>query len=156
MTPFILLLLGLFFILLEFYLPGAIMATLGGLMVVSSVIVFVQQSNSPAAILLFTLGVCISIVFLIKYTLKRIPKAKPNFSIYLNKDQEGYQASTYDKNAIGKTGTVLADLKPGGYILVDGKRQQAISISGYIAQGEEVKVIGGEGESLIVKNKKAE
>lgn len=154
MTPFILLLLGLLFILLEFYLPGTIMAILGFIMVVASVLTFIGQSNSPAAILLFTIGVCISIIFLIKYTLRRIPKAKSEYSIYLKGDQEGYQASTYDASAVGKTGTVLADLKPGGYILVDGKRLQAISISGYIAQGEEVLVIAGEGESLIVKQKK--
>lgn len=151
MIPFLLLLLGLLFIFLEFYLPGTVMAILGTIMVVISVILFIQESNSPAAILIFMIGALSSIALLIKYTIWRIPKSKPEFSIYLKSDQEGFQASKYDASAIGKKGIVLADLKPGGYILVDDKKLQAISISGYIAKGEEVVVIGGQEESLIVK-----
>jgi membrane-bound ClpP family serine protease len=154
MTPFILLLLGLLLIFLEFYMPGAIMAILGTIMVVASIFSFIGQDHSLEAILIFTLGVVASVIFLIKYTLKYIPKAKNDYSIYLKGDQEGYVASTFDKSAIGKNAKVLADLKPGGYILVDGKRQQAISISGYISEGNEVIVIAGEGESLIVKKVK--
>jgi len=45
----------------------------------------------------------------------------------------------------------LTDLKPGGYILVEGKQHQALSNTGYIVKGKEVKIIGGQEESLIVK-----
>lgn len=151
MTPFILLFLGLLLIFLEFYIPGAIMAILGTIMVIASIFSFIGQDHSPEAILLFTLGVIVSVIFLIKYTLKYIPKTKSDYSIYLKGDQEGYIASTFDQSAIGKNAKVLADLKPGGYILVNGKKQQALSISGYIPEGQEVVVIAGEGESLIVK-----
>ncbi len=83
--------------------------------------------------------------------MRYIPKAKSGFSIYSNKDQEGYQASEYDVNAIGKKGKVISDLKPGGFIMVDGKKQAAISESGYISHGAEVIVLSGDGESLMVK-----
>lgn len=69
-------------------------------------------------------------------------------------EQEGYKASSYETQAIGMTGVVMADLKPGGYILIDGKKQQAISIDGYLPQGTEVTVIGGNEESLIVRKSK--
>jgi membrane-bound ClpP family serine protease len=156
MIPFILLALGLLLILMEFYLPGAIMGIIGSLIILLSLVLFINEHSSPLAILLFILGVVASVILLIRFALWRIVHAKPDYSIYLNQDQEGYQASYYDKTAIGKTGIVLSDLKPGGYIKVEGKQHQAISLSGYISKGEEVIVIGGQEESLTVKLKKKE
>lgn len=154
MNPFILLLLGLLLIFLEFYVPGAIMGIAGGLMVFTSIIFFAMQSESSIAIALFIIGAAICLVFLVKFALWRIRTAKPGFSIYSADDQEGYVASHFDSTAIGKTGIVDTDLKPGGHIIVDGKRMQALSQSGYLTKGTEVIVIGGQEESLIVKRKK--
>lgn len=148
MTPYLLLALGLLFVLLEFYLPGAVLGTIGGILIVSSLINFAQSYDSVLANALFlflTIGLLIAVI---KFALWRIPKSK---SIYLKTDQEGYIASQYDRNAIGQTAVVFTDLKPGGYILIKGEQHQAISESGYLTKGAEVVVIGGEGESLIVK-----
>ncbi len=153
MISFLLLAIGLLLIMLEFYLPGAVMGVLGGLFVLASIITFASQTNSVVAIIIFIIFATISVALLIKFTLKKIVSTKSDFSIYSNKDQEGYQASSFDKTALGKAGTVLSDLKPGGYILVDGKQHQAISITGYIPKGEEVLVLTGQEESLIVKKK---
>lgn len=155
MIPIILLLLGLLLILFEFYLPGAIMGVLGAVSIVFSIILFAQSYALPLT-LLFILVTIVSIVLLIKFAMWRIVHAKPDRSIYLSKDQEGYQASTFDATTIGKTGIVLSDLKPGGYIIIDGNQHQAISITGYISKGEKVVVLSGQEESLIVKSIKKE
>lgn len=152
MNSFFLLALGLLLILFEFYLPGAVMGILGGLLVVASIVLFASQSTSIIATTIFVLGAATCIIFLIRFALRRIVKAKPDYSIYLHKDQEGYQASSYDHTAIGKTGIVLSDLKPGGYILIEGKQYQALSVSGYLSKGTEVVVISGQEESLMVKS----
>lgn len=151
MTPFLLVILGLLLILFEFYLPGAVLGTLGGISILVGIFLFASQTSSLIAILLFILGSVIAVGLLIRFAIWRIKNAKPQYSIYSNDNQEGYQASSYDKHAIGKTGIVIADLKPGGYILVDGQQQPAISISGYIPKGESVVVIGGQEQSLMVK-----
>lgn len=143
--------LGLLLIFIEFYVPGAIMAIAGTVLIIFSVFQFSTASGSAIASILYIVAVLASIALTIKFALWRIKNAKPQYSIYSNSDQEGYFASSYDKSAIGKTGTVLSDLKPGGYIKVEGKQHQAISQSGYINRGEEVLVIGGQEESLIVK-----
>lgn len=153
MNPFMFLIVGLILIFLEFYLPGAVMGTAGALMIAASLFLFITESNSAWAIALFFLITAVSIVAVIKFALWYIPRAKPGKSIYSAADQEGYQASAFDATAIGKTGIVLSDLKPGGYILIEGVQHQAISESGYITQGEEVVVLRGEGESLIVQRK---
>lgn len=157
MTPFLLLFIGLLLILIEFYIPGAIMGVLGSIFVLVSILLFASQTNSLLAIVFFVLGTLVCVGLLIRFALWRIVRAKPEYSIYLNKDQEGYQASSFDREAIGKTGVVLSDLKPGGYILIDGKQHQAISLTGYISKGELVEVVSGQEESLIVKisNKEA-
>lgn len=151
MIPFLLIILGLILILFEFYLPGAILGILGGVSILVGVVIFASQTSSLTAIVLFIAGTAVAIGVLIRFAIWRIVNAKPNYSIYSNANQEGYQASTYDKAAIGKTGIVIADLKPGGYILVEGRQHPAISISGYIGKGEHVTIIGGQEQSLMVK-----
>ena len=135
MIPFLLVILGLALILLEFYIPGAVMGILGGISILSGILLFASQTASLTAIVLFVLGTAVMVWLLIRFALWRIVHSKPGYSIYLSSDQEGYQASEYDKNAIGKTGIVLADLKPGGFILVDVLQHPAISIIGYISKG---------------------
>lgn len=151
MIPFILLAVGLLLIFIEFYLPGAVMGITGAILLLASIFFFASQFNSPILTLLYIIGAGISVGFLIKFTLRRIVKAKPEYSIYSNKDQKDYVASSYDKTAIGKKGVVLADLKPGGYILIESKQHQAISLTGYLTKGTEVVVVSGDGESLLVK-----
>ena len=156
MTPFILLIFGLLLIFIEFYIPGAIMGIVGGLMVFTSIIMFAMQSQSPWEIAIYVVVVGIVLGYLIKFAIWRIRTAKPDYSIYSDDNQNGFQASSFDSTAIGKHGVVVTDLKPGGHILVDGKRLQAISQSGYLIKGTEVLVISGQEESLIVKPIKKE
>lgn len=152
MNSFICLAIGFLLIFIEFFVPGAIMGTLGGVFVLASLILFATESNSLLATLIYFIGVLASLGLLFKFALWRIRHASPDFSIYSDASQVGFQASNYDVKAIGKVGTVLSDLKPGGYIMIDGKQHQAISESGYIVKGSQVQVIGGQEESLIVKN----
>ncbi len=125
MNPYILWFLGLLLILLEFYIPGAIMGIAGGVMVFMSVLIFASESQSPLAITLFLTAVITSIILLIRFALWRIPRSKPGYSIYSDKDQTGYVASEYDKSAIGKEGNCLFRSKAGR--LHSHRRQTASS-----------------------------
>lgn len=154
MIVFLMLLLGLFLIFLEFYLPGAILGICGGVVIFASILVFANTSTSLVAVVGYVILCLASVGGVIKLAIWRIRAAKPEQSIYSEDSQTGYQASRYDREAIGKVGTASTDLKPGGYILVDGKRQQAISQAGYITKGTQVLVVGGQEESLIVKMQK--
>jgi len=152
MIPFIYLGLGLLLVLFEFYLPGAILGVIGGCLIFASLIIFASETSSIIAIIAYVLGTFIALALLIRFALKRIVNSRSVFSIYSREDQEGFKASSYDAAAIGKRGIVLSDLKPGGYILINGVQHQALSISGYIPKGHEVLVLSGQEESLIVKS----
>lgn len=151
MTPFIVLAIGLLLIFIEFYLPGAIMGIAGGILVATSIFMFAAQENATWAVILYLVAVVVLLVYLVKFAMWKIRTTKPEYSIYSDQSQTGFVASHYDKNAIGKEGVVLSDLKPGGYILIDGEQHQAISEGMYITKGSLVEVIGGQEESLIVK-----
>lgn len=149
---FVLLFLGLLLILMEFFLPGIILGALGGVSILASFIFFGMHTTSLLHLALFIVFSIMAVALVIKFALWRIVHAKPDYSIYSSSNQTGYQASHFDPTLIGKTGRVITDLKPGGYITIEGKQHQAISISGYIPKGEEVLVISGQEESLVVKH----
>ncbi len=151
MSPLVLLVIGFLLVFLEFYLPGAIMGIAGGVFILASLVLFAMQTGSPFGTILFVVAIVISLILLFKFAIWRIRTAKPSRSIYSNASQNGYQAVSFDSSAIGKEGIVLTDLKPGGFIIVDGKQQQAISQEGYLTKGTKVKVIGGEESNLIVR-----
>ncbi len=71
--------------------------------------------------------------------------------LVLEKDQEGYVASSFEAQMIGKTGTVMTELKPAGHILVEGQPYQALSEAGFLSKGDPIEVIGGRGAYLIVR-----
>lgn len=153
-TAIILVFVGLLLVFLEFFLPGGVMGIAGAIVVIGAMVLFAMQSESIVATIVFIGASVVAVGLLIRYALWRIKNSNPDYSVYSNGDQAGYYASEHDTDAVGKKAVVLTDLRPGGYILLEGKRVQAISKSGYIAKGAEVEVINGEEESLIVKEVK--
>ncbi|MBA3238612.1 MAG: serine protease [Parachlamydiaceae bacterium] len=151
MTAFILLLIGFALIFLEFFLPGAVMGIIGGILVIASIAAFAAESTSVISIIVYVTAVFVGLVIIANLAIKRMQKTAPKQTICSDANQDGYVASSFDSKAIGKRGVVLSDLKPGGYILVEGEKFQALSVSGYMSKGAEVEVIAGQEESLIVK-----
>jgi membrane-bound ClpP family serine protease len=144
---------GLVLIFLEFYLPGAVLGICGGVLLLASIAFFAMKYGADLPTFIYVFCVGLSFAAVIWFALWLIPRGRKG-GIYSNASQEGYVASSFDPETIGKKGIVVSDLKPGGYISVDGKQSQALSESGYISEGEEVIVLRGEGESLIVRKMK--
>ena len=151
MIPILLAVVWLFLVLAEFYLPGAIMGIMGGCLLVASVVLFAMESEQAWMTVVFATSILVALVFVIRYAILWISHAKSNSSIYLRGDQEGFVASTFDHTLIGKRGVVSADLKPGGFIQIGEEIYPAISVEGYLQKETPIAVIGGEGQSLIVK-----
>ncbi len=151
MSPWLLLLLGLILIFMEFYLPGTILGIMGGISLFASIVLFTMQSNSIVAVVAYLILVIFAFGVVLRLALRTIRSRKADRSIYSDDAQDGFQASEYDHAAIGKSGVAVTDLKPGGYVLVEGKRMQAISQAGYITKGSPIVVVDGQEESVIVK-----
>lgn len=151
MLSYLLSAVALLLIFLEFYLPGAIMATLGTILLIISISLFAADHGSGFEFLLFLIGNCIAVYAVIRLAIWKIKTSSGKFGIYSDSSQVGFIASTYDQSTVGKKGIVKTDLKPGGYVVIDGAVHQALSETGYLPKGTEIIVIGGQEESLIVK-----
>jgi membrane-bound serine protease (ClpP class) len=66
---------------------------------------------------------------------------------------QGFTASVYSENLIGKIGTVHSRLRPSGKIKLDGEIYDAYSRGEFLEQGEAIEVISTEGTSLRVKKR---
>lgn len=153
-SALILMLIGFFLLFVEFFLPGGIIGIAGGAVIVTALILFVVESESLIASILFITATAVALVFLVKYALYKVQHTRGTFSIYSNGSQEGYYASQNLTDAVGKTVRCMTDLRPGGYVDLNGERIQALSKSGYISKGSEVVIIGTDEESLIVTIKR--
>lgn len=139
---------SLILIYLEFFLPGAILGIFGGVGLFLSILLFLWESAHLWQIISFVVLICFCLVLTVKLALWKL-KQKPAF--FAKQEQSGYVASEFDSALIGKCGEALTDLKPAGYVQVEGARCQAVSESLYIKKGDSIKVVGGEGARLIVR-----
>jgi membrane-bound serine protease (ClpP class) len=64
---------------------------------------------------------------------------------------QGFTASVYSENLVGRIGTVHSRLRPSGKIELDGEIFDAYSRGDFLEQGEAIEVISTEGTSLRVK-----
>lgn len=151
MVPIVVLCIGLLVIFLEFFLPGGILALIGAVVIIASIVLYAIQDNSPLGIALFVIGAIIGVIATCKAALTLLRRSTPKAGWYSHADQEGYKATEFNSETIGKRGKAYSDLKPSGYVIVEGKRYQALSQSGYIEEGTDIQVIGGQGAYLLVK-----
>jgi len=147
----VLALLGLCLIYLEFFLPGAIFAIGGTILLLSSLFLLVAGKTKIVYFVLYTVLLLCFLLVVIKVALKKL---KSNKHIFLNSDQEGFKAATFRKELIGQTGLTSTDLRPSGKIYINDRYYSAISQENYIERGKKIKVIAGEGANLIVKELK--
>ena len=62
----------------------------------------------------------------------------------------GAEPSEYAE-VVGKKGTAATTLRPGGFVVVDGKRMAATSEGNFIESAEAVDDIGVKGNDLVVR-----
>ncbi|MBS0653976.1 MAG: NfeD family protein [Verrucomicrobia bacterium] len=143
-------LLGLALIYTEFFLPGGILAVIGSISLLASIILcFMHASTLWGS--LYILFLILAVIGICKLALWKMRRSKIKDRFYLEKDQEGFLAASFDQTLIGKTGTVFTELKPAGHILIEGTQYQALSEAGFLSKGETVEVVGGQGSHLIVR-----
>lgn len=149
----ILSLMGLILIYLEFFLPGSIFAIGGGVLLLTSLFFLIAEKVKLFHFIIYALILGFFILLVIKLALKKI---KTNKNIFLSSDQEGYRASFFKKELIGKSGVAFTDLRPTGKIFINDKCYFAITKENYIEKGKKIKIIAGQGANFIVKELKKE
>ena len=126
------------------------MAIGGALLLLSSLVIFHLSDSSGFSFALYALFLIAFLGIVLRLAIWRV---RSSSSICLKTDQEGYCASTYPKELIGKTGYAANDLHPSGHIVVEEQTFQALADQGYIEKGSLILITGGQGSHLIVHAK---
>lgn len=145
-------LVGIFLILLEFFLPGFVCGTVGALfLVVSSGIAIYQY---PQASVLIIVGEALAAVGCIIFGFYILPRTSLGRALILDTSQNkdaGWVSDVSDTSLVGALGEVFTALRPAGTIIVNGKRLSAVSNGEFIDDGVAVRVIEVHGNRIVVE-----
>lgn len=150
----ILFLVGLSLLLAEiFIIPGFGLAGIGGIIAILSSI-FLTFGNVIRATysILIALGISIvGVLLLIRY----IPSTRTwrKFILFTQQKRElGYTVGTKDlKRLTGKEGIAITPLRPSGIAEVNDKKLNVITRGEYVSSNTKIKIIGVEGNKIIVE-----
>jgi membrane-bound ClpP family serine protease len=152
MTPILLLFaIGIVFLGVEVLVPGAILGSIGALLMLGGcVLAFMEYGSGGGVIALLSGFTLASVVFYIEF--KILPKTKLGKRAFLTAEITGVAAALGNdaRTMIGKSAQALTMLSPSGYIIVDGQRYEAFCQSGQAAAGSDLQVVAADNFRLIV------
>lgn len=152
METVILLITGIIFIILEFFVPGGILGIIGvGAVVVSLFLSGYDLSHMALSILIaMIVGIA---AFIILY--RRADAEKGFFKRIILKDrtmtEQGYVTTDVKTEYLGKKGMTVTPLRPAGIAEIVDERVDVVSEGTYIEQGKKVEVIAVEGMRIVVR-----
>lgn len=136
---------GLFLLVLEFYLPGGIMAIGASVLFLSSLFVFHRMVDGAGPLLLYAVALGGAAFAIVRAAQSRLEKRDSPRSA------DPIEAVLYSREWVGKRGFAATDLNPQGKISIDDRTYEAKSESGRIEKGTPVLILEGKGSLLIVK-----
>jgi len=143
---------GIVLILAEVFLPGGIIGGIGFICIGFSIYFSYREYDVPglaiSAVLLITAGILAWLL-----ALRLLPKTSMGNDLFLNKTQKGYDTRKEGiVGLVGKNGTAISGLRPTGKVEIEGQKHDAVTEGEFIAQGENVLVVGVRSNQLIVEN----
>lgn len=151
-TSLIILLTGIGLLILEVLIPGFGLPGISGIILVILGIFMITESTAMS--LGLALGITFLVILLSLYIIKKVMKKNKLKNIILDtslsKEKEYLSTDSMDKYN-NKTGITLTQLRPSGFIEIEGKKLDALSDDGFIAKGIEVKVLKVEGAKIFVR-----
>ena len=159
-------LVGLLLIGLEItVIPGFGVAGIAGILFTFSALVLVMLNNDnfdftfvPLSEILLafstTLGALLGSFLIMFFGGVRLTNSKFFERVALTTTQqkaEGYTARFHKETMVGKEGTAHTILRPSGKVKIEDNIYDAFTRGSYIEKGDKVRVIGEEGNALLVK-----
>lgn len=135
---------------LEVFIPDLILAAAGILCLVGACVVafsaFPPQTAAWISMGLVTVTLTAFMIWLVK-----IPNSRAGRRISLNDNLHDAKSSVDESPFLGKRGTAETDLRPGGFIRIDGQRLDALCNRGYVEKGSEIEVVEARGNHIVVR-----
>ena len=148
---FLLFALGIALIAVEVIVPGAILGSIGAILMFAGCVLAFRDFGMPGGVLAVAAALVIGglALFLEFYIL---PKTAIGKRAFLHKQITAVATAVGDEVAglIGKSAEAVTLLSPSGYVRVDGRRYEAFCQSGQAAAGSILEIIGADNFRLIV------
>jgi membrane-bound ClpP family serine protease len=147
---FILLVSGLILIGAEIFLPGAVLGFLGGLVLVGAAVTGFQAF--PGYGVHIAAGILVLVGLAVWLWIRFFPNSRMGQKLTVSQDLAAAKAAPPELKAlVGKEGEARSDLRPGGIVIIDGRRVDVVSEGGMIAKGTTVRVMAVEASRVIVR-----
>lgn len=146
----ILFIVGVVLIGCEVFLPGGIIGAVGAAMMIAGIVLSYSDFGPMGALLSTVVAVALVTMALV-FEFKFLPKTRVGQRLFLSGSIQG--STTYsqaEEDVVGQTCLTVTALGPTGFVLLNGKKLEAASRSGFIDKNEEVKVTGKDNFRIIV------
>ena len=142
---------GILFIAVEVIIPGAILGSIGALLMFGGcIIAFIDYGTFGGIVAVLTAFAIAGLAFFIEF--HYLPKTKFGKRAFLTKEITAVSVavSSEARELIGKSAEAITMLSPSGYILAEGHRYEAFCQSGQAPAGSALDIIGADSFRLIV------
>ncbi|WP_017472616.1 NfeD family protein [Amphibacillus jilinensis] len=148
----LLLVVGIALIIAEFFVPGGILGSIGGISVFTSLFMAATDIRQMSISILIALIVTIAVAI---FLYKRIGLEKGLFKYIILNDAEtperGYVSNVNRDDLLGKVGVTVTPLRPAGTAVFDTERIDVITEGGFIAQDQLIKIVKVAGSRIVVR-----
>ncbi len=142
---------GLILLAAEVFVPGGILGAMGALALVGA-IVTAFLAFGPTSGIWIGLGIIVFAGVVLVLWVKYFPRSRIGKSLTLSEDGSDFKAQEDDLEVLlGKVGESLSDLRPAGFVRLEGRRIDVVTRGNMIEKGEQVMVVDIEGNRVVVK-----
>jgi len=148
----LLFMIGLGFIIAEFFVPGGIVGLIGGALVIISLLFTGESVVHMAYSILIAMAIAIiGMVVLVKFFGKNLHLLSKLILKDATTTEEGYVSNVNRIELLGKEGITLTPLRPSGSVIVGNEKLDVVSDGSYIDSDKKVKIIEVEGSRIVVR-----
>ena len=135
-----------------FLIPGfGVTGVLGIIGIVAGIFMSFGIHNIAVAVFVLFISLIIDIILIILIARFMTKSKEFKNKITLDSDTSGYHSSISYDDLLGKEGIAETFFRPSGYIVIEGKKYDAVSEGEFIDKGSNLKVVLVEGNRIVVK-----
>lgn len=145
---------GFVLVILEIFLPGGVVGTIGVLMLLAGSLLCFQAYGTGVGTTVL-LGCLVGAALIIFLGYKMIRRSRFSKTIFLESAESGeegfFATDTALKALVGETGVAESDLRPAGIATFNEHRVSVVTEGDYIQAGERVRVREVESSRVVVE-----
>jgi membrane-bound ClpP family serine protease len=145
-----LILVALVLVAFEVILPGGVLGVISAVCLVAATILTHMDYGIWAAVGVF-FGTGLLAIALVMVQFKLLRNTSLGSAFFLKESVTGHTGPTTEISLIGKEGTALTRLNPGGRVTIEGKTYDASSQDGYLDAKQAVVVVAQNNFKLTIR-----